>query len=398
MIVAVIGLGYVGLPLATLAANAGHRVIGIDSSQELIDALQSGVSHVETTTGQDLEFAVSKGMVLSTQIADIAQADVVVICVPTPLDENRGPDLTMLEAATDGVARNVKADALVINESTSYPGTLRDAIAPVISAKQPNVLFASAPERIDPGSRTHGVTNTPRVVGGLTAQATDKAQEFYSSLGIPTIAVASPEVAETSKLFENTFRQVNIALVNELAQICSALNIPVWDVLDAAGTKPFGFMKFRPSAGVGGHCIPVDPAYLSWRAQQAGQSTRFINLANEVNANMPLYVSQRVQGKVPAGSRIVVVGVAYKPDVADVRETPALALIDDLRAQGYTVDWHDPLVQQWRGETSTSDLNADAFVVVTAHQSVDWAAIKAAQSLIFDTTGVLRGEDGVVLL
>lgn len=398
MIVAVVGLGYVGLPLAALAARHGYDVVGIDSNEELVSTLSSGPSHVETVTTDELVEARRSGLAFSTEYAALSAADVVVICVPTPLNAERTPDLSMLEAAADGVARHVKSGALVINESTSYPGTLREAIAPVVSAKQVNVLFASAPERIDPGSVSHGVTNTPRVIGGLTEDAGAKAIAFYQSLGVPTVAVGSAEVAETAKLFENTFRQVNIALVNELAQVCAALKIPVWDVLDAAGTKPFGFMKFRPSAGVGGHCIPVDPAYLSWRAQQVGQVTRFIDLANEVNASMPVYVAERVQGLVARGSRVIVVGVAYKPDVADVRETPAAPLIDHLRGSGFTVDWHDPLVRTWRGETSTDDLSADALVIVTPHSQLDWDGIKSARTLIFDTSGSLRGHDGVVSL
>lgn len=398
MIVAVVGLGYVGLPLAALAVQNGHDVVGIDSNAELVSRLSAGTSHVETLSNELLQEALQSSITFSDEYASLSDADVVVICVPTPLNAERTPDLSMLKAAADGVAWHVKSGALVINESTSYPGTLREAIAPVVSAKQSNVLFASAPERIDPGSLSHGVTNTPRVIGGLTDEAGAKAIAFYESLGVPTVAVGSAEVAETAKLFENTFRQVNIALVNELAQVCAALKIPVWDVLDAAGTKPFGFMKFRPSAGVGGHCIPVDPAYLSWRAQQVGQVTRFIDLANEVNASMPVYVAERVQGLVARGSRVIVVGVAYKPDVADVRETPAAPLIDHLRGLGFTVDWHDPLVRTWRGETSTDDLGADALVIVTPHSQLDWDGIKSAQTLIFDTTGSLRGHDGVVSL
>ena len=398
MTVAVIGLGYVGLPLAIQAANAGIAVVGIDVSSDLVDSLTCGRSHVETVTHDELTKALGQQLQFTTDASGISQCDTVVICVPTPLGEDREPDVSALESASHSVGQYVSAGTLVINESTSYPGTLRELIAPIVTSYQHDVEFASAPERIDPGSTSHDVSNTPRVVGGLSDSARDRAVHFYSTLGIPVVPVASADVAETAKLFENTFRQVNIALVNELAQTCAALGIPVWDVLDAAATKPFGFMKFRPSAGVGGHCIPVDPAYLSWRARQAGQDNKFINVANELNAEMPKYVARRFSELVPTNARVTVIGVAYKPDVADVRETPAHGLLVELRSLGYQVDWHDPLVFEWNDDKSVSLGQSDGYIVVTAHSSLDWELIKTLDGVIFDTTGVLRGHNNVTML
>lgn len=398
MRIAVVGLGYVGLPLAIQAAKAGHSVVGVDVNGDVVSSLLQGSSHVETVNDSELKAALAADLTFTTDAAVMADCDIVVICVPTPLGEDREPDLSALESASHSVAQHVKAGALVINESTSYPGTLRELIAPIVMKGQATVDFASAPERIDPGSHSHDVSNTPRVVGGLTEAGRDRAIEFYSQLGIPVVPVASADVAETAKLFENTFRQVNIALVNELAQTCAALNIPVWDVLDAAATKPFGFMKFRPSAGVGGHCIPVDPAYLSWRARQAGQENRFINIANELNADMPKYVARRFASLVPQGAKVTLIGVAYKPDVADVRETPAEALVSELRSLGFDVDWHDPVVEQWQGEKSASLGTSDGYVVVTAHSSLNWDEIKKLEGVIFDTTGALRGSPNVAML
>ena len=398
MTVAVVGLGYVGLPLAIQAVNSGLSVIGIDISSDVVDSLTRGRSHVETVTSDELMKALGSRLQFTTDAARISECDTVVICVPTPLGEDREPDVSALESASQSVGQYVSAETLVINESTSYPGTLRELIAPIVTSYQHYVEFASAPERIDPGSLSHDVSNTPRVVGGLSDSARDRAVRFYSTLGIPVVPVASADVAETAKLFENTFRQVNIALVNELAQTCAALGIPVWDVLDAAATKPFGFMKFRPSAGVGGHCIPVDPAYLSWRARQAGQENRFINIANELNADMPKYVARRFASLVSQGARVTVIGVAYKPNVADVRETPAEALMSELRLLGFDVDWHDPVVEQWQGEKSASLGNSDGYVVVTAHSSLNWDEIKELDGVVFDTTGALRGLPHVTML
>jgi UDP-N-acetyl-D-glucosamine dehydrogenase len=314
--------------------------------------------------------------------------------VPTPLDDQRNPDLSYVHAAADLIARHVKSPALIVNESTSYPGTLRKDIAARITGVEH--LYASSPERVDPGNSQWGTKNTPRLIGGLTPAAVAKAKEFYGSFCDSIIEVSSPEVAEAAKIFENTFRQVNIALVNEFAQIADALGISGREVIDAAATKPYGFMQFNPGPGVGGHCIPVDPSYLAHVANQVGVPATFIKRANEVNLAMPAYVTQRViagSGGSIQGKKIVVVGVSYKSNVADVRETPAAAVIDLLRQQGATVTWHDELVGTWRTENS-SPIEGDIAVLVTKHDGVSVDAIKAC-GYVFDCTGTIPGVDGI---
>ena len=315
--------------------------------------------------------------------------------MPTPLDSQRNPDLSFVHAAAELIQKNVKSPALVVNESTSYPGTLRNEIAARISGV--DHLYASSPERVDPGNTEWGTKNTPRLIGGLTPTAVAKAKEFYSSFCDTVIEASSPEVAEAAKIFENTFRQVNIALVNEFVQIADALGISGREVLEAAATKPYGFMQFNPGPGVGGHCIPVDPSYLAHVANQVGVPATFIKRANEVNLAMPAYVVKRVvssTGGTIKGKRVVVVGVSYKSNVADTRETPAAAVIDLLREQGATVTWHDDVVGNWRGETSAQISGADVAVVVTKHDGVDLAAIKDCK-LVFDCTGSIAGVDGI---
>jgi UDP-N-acetyl-D-glucosamine dehydrogenase len=322
-------------------------------------------------------------------------SDVIVIAVPTPLDADRNPDLSFVHAATELIANHVKSPALVVNESTSYPGTLRNEIAARITGV--DHLYASSPERVDPGNSEWGTKNTPRLVGGLTPTAVAKAKEFYGSFCDSMIEVSSPEVAEAAKIFENTFRQVNIALVNEFVQIADALGISGREVLDAAASKPYGFMPFNPGPGVGGHCIPVDPSYLAHVANQIGVPATFIKRANEVNLAMPAYVVKRVvTGCVGSikDKKVVVVGVSYKSNVADTRETPAAAVIDLLREQGATVTWHDDLVSCWRGETSSPIAGADVAVVVTKHDGVDLAAVKAC-GYVFDCTGSISDVDGI---
>jgi len=311
------------------------------------------------------------------------------------LDSDRNPDLSYIHAAAELINQQVKTTTLIINESTSYPGTLRKEIATRISGVEH--LFASSPERVDPGNTQWGTKNTPRLIGGLTPEAVSKAKEFYSSFCETVIEVSSPEVAEAAKIFENTFRQVNIALVNEFAQIADALGISGREVLDAAATKPYGFMEFNPGPGVGGHCIPVDPTYLAYVANEVGVPATFIKRANEVNLAMPAYVVKRViagAGGSVKGKSVVVVGVSYKANVADTRETPAASIIDLLREAGASVTWHDPLVGNWRGESS-ADLGAcDVAVVVTKHDVVSVVDIKKS-SYVFDCTGSIPGADGI---
>jgi UDP-N-acetyl-D-glucosamine dehydrogenase len=359
MRVAIIGQGYVGLTIAVGAAGAGHNVVGFDVNADLVKELNSGVSHIEGISNSTLKcFLSSNTYTASTDAPVLNGCDVIVIAVPTPLTESREPDLSFVHAAVELIQSNVKEPTLVINESTSYPGTLRKEIAARITGV--NHLYASSPERVDPGNTQWGTKNTPRLIGGLTPEAVAKAKEFYSSFCDTLIEVSSPEVAEAAKIFENTFRQVNIALVNEFAQIADALGISGREVLDAAATKPYGFMEFNPGPGVGGHCIPVDPTYLAYVANEVGVPATFIKRANEVNLAMPAYVVKRViagTGGSVKGKSVVVVGVSYKANIVDTRETPAASIIGLLREAGASVSWHDPLVGSWRGENS-ADLGA----------------------------------------
>jgi len=396
MRVAIIGQGYVGLTIAIGAAGAGHKVIGFDVNDQLVAALSAGTSHIEGISDSALSSFIATGVYkASTDASVIDGCDVIVIAVPTPLDDARNPDLSYVHAAADLIAKNVKSAALVINESTSYPGTLRTEIAARINGVAH--LYASSPERVDPGNAQWGTKNTPRLIGGLTPEAVAKAKEFYATFCDTIIEVSSPEVAEAAKIFENTFRQVNIALVNEFAQIADALGISGREVLDAAATKPYGFMEFNPGPGVGGHCIPVDPSYLAYVANEVGVPATFIKRANEVNLAMPAYVVKRViegSGGSIKGKKVVVVGVSYKSNVADTRETPAAGVIDLLRAEGATVTWHDDLVGSWRGESSAPIKNADIAVLVTKHDGLDLAALKSC-GYVFDCTGTIPGADGI---
>ena len=396
MKVVILGQGYVGLSLAVSAAQAGHQVIGFDVNSDLVVQLNLGVSHVEGISNQKLEEIISnRSYQASADAVSLSLAEVIVIAVPTPLTTERNPDLSFIHASIELIIEYVKNPVLVINESTSYPGTLRNEIAARITEVEH--LYVSAPERIDPGNIKWNVRNTPRLIGALSPEAAVKAREFYSSFCEEIIDVSSPEVAEAAKIFENTFRQVNIALVNEFAQIAEALGISGREVLIAAATKPYGFMEFHPGPGVGGHCIPVDPTYLAHVAKEAGVPATFIERANEVNLAMPSYVVKRVisgAGGSIKGKSVVVVGVSYKANVIDTRETPAASIIDLLRQAGAMVVWHDPLVGSWCGE-ETSDLGAyDVAVVVTKHDVVLVADIKKS-SYVFDCTGSIAGVDGI---
>ena len=396
MRVVIIGQGYVGLTIGISAARAGHHVTGFDINSDLVTQINSGSSHIEGISNAELKDLVSQGAYrASGDRAVLNSCDVVVIAVPTPLTASRNPDLSYVHAAVELIQNNVKNPSLIINESTSFPGTLRKEIAGRITGL--NHLYASSPERVDPGNTVWGTKNTPRLVGGLSPEAVSKAKEFYSSFCDTVIEVSSPEVAEAAKIFENTFRQVNIALVNEFAQIADALGISGREVLDAAATKPYGFMEFNPGPGVGGHCIPVDPTYLAYVANEVGVPATFIKRANEVNLAMPAYVVKRViagAGGSVTGKSVVVIGVSYKANVADVRETPAASIIDLLREAGAAVSWHDPLVGRWRGEES-GELGAfDVAVVVTKHDVLRIEDIQKSD-YIFDCTGSIGGADGI---
>ena len=399
--VAIIGQGYVGLTISAFASKS-YQVIGFDNSQKVVDQLNQGISHIEGVKGEDIKAAIKAGNYRATaNAADIAEADIVVIAVPTPLDKERKPDLTFIESACKTIAENIRHSVLVINESTSYPGTIRGFIKPLIeklSAGKVEHLYAISPERVDPGRVDWDQKNTPRLYAGVTPEASKQTREFYSSFCDNLVEVSSPEVAEAAKLFENTFRQVNIALVNEFAQISHALGISVYETLDAADTKPYGFMKFNPSAGVGGHCIPVDPSYLSHVAAGLGVPATFIERANEVNLEMPKYVVARVMadnGGSLKGKSVQVVGVSYKPNVADTRETPAELVIEELTRVGAVVSWNDDLVGSWKGQSSTPLGGADIAIVVTLHDGVDKKAVLASAPYVFDTTGKLPGAKGL---
>lgn len=397
MKVAIIGQGYVGL---TISAFAGEffDVIGFEKNEKLVEQLNSGISHIEGVDSNVLKRWITAGRYRATTDGkDISEADLVVIAVPTPLSQDRKPDLAFIDAACKTIAENISHQVLVINESTSYPGTLRNFIKPTIENYGENTaehLYAISPERVDPGRGDFNQRNTPRLFSGLTPEACKLTRDFYSKFCDVLIEVSSPEVAEAAKLFENTFRQVNIALVNEFAQIAHVLGISVYETLDAANTKPYGFMKFTPSAGVGGHCIPVDPTYLAAVAEEHGAPATFIRRANEVNLEMSKYVVDRVQADNDGnlqGKSVLVVGVAYKPNVADVRETAAELVIKYLRDRGAVVSWHDEIVRTWHGESSAPLSDADIAVVITKHDNVNERDILSSAPYVFDTTGKVVG-------
>ena len=401
MKVAIIGQGYVGL---TISAFAGEffEVVGFDNNSKIVNQLNKGISHIEGVESSTLQNWIKAGRYRATNLgSDIADVDLVVIAVPTPLTSDRKPDLAFIEAACKTVGENIKKPVLVINESTSFPGTLRNYIKPAIekyTKDKVEHLYAISPERVDPGRGDFNQKNTPRLFAGLTPEASAKTREFYSKFCNQLVEVSSPEVAEAAKLFENTFRQVNIALVNEFAQIAHSLGISVYETLDAANTKPYGFMKFTPSAGVGGHCIPVDPTYLAVVAEEHGAPATFIRRANQVNLEMSEYIVNRVQADNDGslkGKSVLVIGVAYKPNVADVRETAAELVIKHLRDRGAVVSWNDEVVGILHGESSAPLSGADIAVVITKHDVVSERDILASAPYVFDTTGKVAGAKGL---
>jgi UDP-N-acetyl-D-glucosamine dehydrogenase len=367
----------VGLPLAIAAAEAGHSVIGIDIDSSRVALLNHGTSPVEDISDATLSAVISAGNYqASDSFSAISTSDVICICVPTPLDGARNPDLSAYEEAVEAVGANLGSSALVIVESTISPGTIRGRTYSILTSvsRFKDFELVYSPERIDPANLKWNVKNTPKLVAGLTEDGTSRAVHFYSSFVEDVRMGSSVEVVETAKLLENSFRLVNISFINEIAVFCEKLGIDVREVVDAAATKPYGFMPFYPSAGVGGHCIPVDPSYLVAKAREIGAPTRFIDLANEVNLSMPSFFVGKAEGMVGslAGKKILVVGVAYKPDVSDVRETPAAGLISLLRKEGALVSWHDHLVLEWNGESSVPLApDYDLVVLVNPHSSVD---------------------------
>jgi UDP-N-acetyl-D-glucosamine dehydrogenase len=403
-ILAIIGQGYVGLPLAMAAVQAGWTVIGVDNLEAKVAQINRGSSPVEDISDAQLQAAISKGAYKATaDLSAVRQASIVTICVPTPLGTNREPDLTVLLNAAAGIAPFVSNQTLVVSESTSYPGTLRDLIVPLVNRLKPKdtttIYFASAPERVNPGDIVWNQKNTPRLVGAMDEESQIRALAFYNSICNSVVAVSTPEVAEAAKLLENTFRLVNIALVNEFTQLCSTNKINVYEVIDAASSKPYGFMPFRPGVGVGGHCIPVDPLYLTWWARKNGGKAAFVEAADLINHSMPKYVAERALSLINPNTknpRVLILGVAYKPGVGDVRETPASELRHHLKNQGAVVGWYDPLVPAWEG-TDPVDLGWNCHVAILAtHQpGMDLTEIISRGIRILDCTNSIVGQPGV---
>jgi UDP-N-acetyl-D-glucosamine dehydrogenase len=415
--VGVLGLGYVGLPLAVALAGAGYHVIGVDVDAAKVDAICHGTSYIGDVDSGAIRKAVAEGrLTASTRPADLAAADGVSICVPTPLRKTGDPDLSFIISATQGLRPALHRGMVIILESTTYPGTTREMLLPELEAEGLKVgsdlFLAFSPERVDPGRKDWTTENTPKVVGGITPACTEVAAAMYAPAMQHVVRVSSAEVAEMTKLLENTFRAVNIAMVNEMALMCERLGIDVWEVIEAAATKPFGFMKFTPGPGLGGHCIPIDPLYLSWKLKSLKYNARMIELASEINTNMPRYVVERIQdalnraGKALNGSRLLVLGVAYKPNVSDLRESPALDVIGLLQAKGAVVEYYDPYVPSVEHEgwnlRSVDDLmaavrRAECVVVVTDHRGVDYAAVAREARLVFDARNAVGVRDPKVV-
>ena len=406
-ILAIIGQGYVGLPLAMAAVDAGWSVIGVDNFAAKVAQINGGLSPIEDISDAQLKAALTSGAYrATTEISDIAKASVITICVPTPLDDKREPDLTLLRSAAIGIAPFIANETLVVSESTSFPGTLRDVIIPIINATKPTtsptIFFASAPERVNPGDPVWNQKNTPRLVGAIDSESQSHALAFYESICDAVVSVSTPEVAESAKLLENTFRLVNIALVIEFNQICSAAGINVHEVIDAASTKPYGFMPFRPGVGVGGHCIPVDPLYLTWWARQNGGRAEFVEAADSISHLMPKYVARRALSLVESNitnPKVLILGVAYKPGVGDVRESPVSELRDHLLSLGASVAWHDPLVSSWEGSKPINlDWKCDVAVLAINQPGTNLEHLIARGVQILDCTNSLAGQNGVVAL
>jgi UDP-N-acetyl-D-glucosamine dehydrogenase len=413
--VGIIGLGYVGLPLAVAFAKEGCDVVAVDVDPRKIEAIEAGESYIEDVPSELLEQL--KGRIhATTRYARLAKTDAVIICVPTPLTRNREPDLGPLIDSTRGLAEVLQPDQLVVLESTTYPGTTRERVAPLLEesglAAGRDFHLAFSPERVDPGRTDFTLRNTPKVLGGLTDACTERAEELYGLVCENLVRVSSPESAELTKLLENIFRSVNIALVNELAMLTDRMGIDIWEVVDAASTKPYGFMPFSPGPGMGGHCLPVDPFYLSWRAREFDMSTEFIELAGKVNQQMPYHCVEKAQralndaGLSVKGARVAVLGVSYKPGVGDIRESPALKIIALLKDLGADVSYHDPHVPSLSEfslqSTPLDDAigDADLTLIVTAHPNIDHNDVAERSRLVLDLRGVTRSSDaaGIVRL
>jgi UDP-N-acetyl-D-glucosamine dehydrogenase len=401
----IVGLGYVGLPLALEFAKAGFHVIGYDISERVVNGLMAGTSHIQDVSSDEIAAVVKSGHFEATaDESRLREMDAISIAVPTPLAKTRDPDMTYIIAAADAISRNAHPGLLIVLESTTYPGTTRELMQPKLEAAGltvgEDVFLAFSPERVDPGNPVWNTKNTPKVVGGITPACTEVATALYASCLSRIVPVSSTETAELVKLLENTFRSVNIGLVNEMQIVCDKLGVNVWEVIDAAATKPFGFMKFTPGPGIGGHCIPLDPHYLAWKMRTLNYKTRFIDLASEINSEMPAIVVRKVaqalneEKKAVNGSRVLVLGVAYKKDIDDMRESPSLDVIRLLEQQGADVAYHDPHVPKFREDgrehssvpLSDEELKrADAVVIVTDHSSVDYQRVVNLARVVVDT-------------
>jgi UDP-N-acetyl-D-glucosamine dehydrogenase len=414
--VGIVGLGYVGLPLAVEVARSGLRVIGCDISVGVCTGINKGQSHVEDVPGEQLAGFVKKGLITATtDFKRLSECDAISICVPTPLNKSKDPDLSYVVAAAESCKAGLRSGQLIILESTTYPGTTREVLLPIFESTglKVGVDFALcfSPERVDPGNPTWHTRNTPKVIGGITPRCNELALLLYGKVFDKLVPVENPEAAEMVKVYENTFRMINIALVNELAQACDKLGLDIWGIIDAAATKPFGFMKFTPGPGLGGHCIPLDPHYLSWKMRMLHYKTRMIETASEINAEMPSYVVTRASdalnelGKPLKGSKVLVLGVAYKKDIGDLRESPALDIIRLLQEKGARVSYHDPHVAKIEddGHTPIRDLplhsvllsaetlrGSDLVVIVTDHKGVDYDLIMREAPMVLDTRGAIR--------
>ncbi|MEU9128034.1 nucleotide sugar dehydrogenase [Kitasatospora sp. NPDC048540] len=413
----VIGLGYVGLPLARGAARAGLRVIGLDRSAAVVDGLNTGCSHVDDISDTDLAAMREQGFRATTDGSVIASAETVVICVPTPLTEHGAPDLRAVDSAVATVAGHLQPGTLVVLESTTYPGTTDDVVRPALEAAGlragTDFHLAFSPERIDPGNPSFGLENTPKVVGGCTPECTKAARGFYERFVNEVVEARSPREAEMAKLLENTYRHVNIALVNEMAMFCREIDVDLWDAIRCAATKPFGFAPFYPGPGVGGHCIPIDPNYLSYKVKSLGIPFRFVELAQEINQRMPVHVVHRAadllneRAKAVRGARVLLLGVTYKPDISDQRETPATAVALELRRRGADIRYYDPNVADWAvaGEPVArvtdylaASAEADLTILLQPHSTIDLAALADRAELLFDTRGRTSGHPKAVQL
>ena len=402
--VAIVGAGYVGVPLAQVFAEAGKRVVLIDIVQERVDMLNRGESYIEDVPSEVLARLVERGLCATSDYEVLSDADAILIALATPLSRQREPDLSIVLSATRQIAPRLRQGHLVVLESTTYPGTTREELLPILERTSgltagADFHLAFSPERVDPGRTDWTTKNVPKIVGGITAECTERAARLYESAIDEVHRVSTPEAAELTKLLENIFRSVNIALVNELAQLCDRMGIDIWEVVDAAATKPFGYMRFSPGPGLGGHCIPIDPFYLTWKAREFGFYTEFIELAGKVNESMPYFcrslVSQALnhaKQRAMKGSKILVLGVAYKPDIGDVRESPALKLISLLRSAGADIAYHDPHVPKLNDQSFGLELKSvaldaaayDAVVIVTDHSSIDYTRLVDEASLIVD--------------